>query len=146
MPDDKQTISRALILGVALISGMLLSIAAQALLAHLGLDLGAVWRGLRAPQAAQLRAAFAWWLIAGISFVAGFVIAALAKYFSAHPIRSPRLRWLAGAAAVAALTVIGQQATAPSGLSPAASVGIGLAVMCLAGVLSLLGAFFVVRR
>jgi hypothetical protein len=44
------------------------------------------------------------------------------------------------------LTIVARQATAPSGLSPAASVGIGLSVMCVAGILSLLGAFFVVRR
>lgn len=146
MPDEKQPTSRAFILGVALIGGVLLSVATQVVLAHLGLDLGGLWRGLRGPQATQLRAAFAWWLIAGISFVAGLVIAALAKFLSAHPIRSGSVQWLAGAAAVVLLTIVARQATAPSGLSPAASVGIGLSVMCVAGILSLLGAFFVVRR
>ncbi|MGZ9073559.1 MAG: hypothetical protein ACXW3G_11755 [Rhodoplanes sp.] len=146
MHDEKQPTSRAFILGVALISGVLLSVATQAVLAHLGLDLGGLWRGLRGPQATQLRAAFAWWLIAGISFVAGLVIAALAKFLSAHPIRSGSVQWLAGAAAVVLLTIVARQATAPSGLSPAAIVGIGLSVMCVAGILSLLGAFFVVRR
>ena len=146
MTDEKQPVPRLFILGVALVSGMLLSVAAQVALARLGLDLDAVWRGLRGTQATQLRAAFAWWLIAGISFVGGFVIAALAKYFSAYPVRSPGVRWVAGAIAVVALTLVAHQATARSGLSPAASVGIGLSVQCFAGMLSLLGAFFVVRR
>ena len=146
MPNDQQSYPRLFVLGVTLISGVCLSVAAQAVLVHLGLDLGAVWRGLRAPQTAQLRAAFAWWLIAGISFVAGFLIAVVSKYLAAHPVHSRAVRWIAGAAAVVALTLIGHQAAAPPGLSPGASVGIGLSVMCLAGVLSLLGAYFVVRR
>lgn len=146
MPHDQQSYPRLFVLGVALISGVCLSVAAQVVLAHFGLDLGAVWRGLRGPQTAQMRAAFAWWLIAGISFVAGSLIAVLSKYLAAHPVHSQTIRWLAGAAAVVALTLIGHQAAAPPGLPPAASVGIGLAVMCLAGILSLLGAYFVVRR
>jgi len=146
MPDDRISYSHVFVLGVALVGGMCLSVAAQAVLTHLGLDLGAVWRGLRGPQAAQLRAAFAWWLIAGVSFLAGAIIAVLSKYLFAHPIDSHGIRWVAGIAGFAALTLIAHQAAVPSGLSPAASVGIGLAVMCLAGVLSLLGAYFVVRR
>lgn len=146
MPNDHQSYPRLFVLGVALISGVCLSVAAQIALVHFGLDLGAIWRGLRGPQASQLRAAFAWWLIAGISFVAGFLIAVLSKYLTVHPVHSQTIRWLAGAAAVVALTLIGHQAAPPPGLSPAASVGIGLAVMCVAGILSLLGAYFVVRR
>lgn len=143
--NEKQPVPRLFILGVALVSGMLLSVAAQVALARLGLDLDAVWRGVRGPQA-QLRAALAWWLIAGISFLGGFVIAALAKYFSRYPVRSAGVRWVSGAIAVAALTLVAHEATARSGLPPAASVGIGISVQCLAGVLSMLGAFFVVRR
>lgn len=146
MPNDQQSNPRLFVLGVALVSGVCLSVAAQVALVHFGLDLGAVWRGLRGPQASQMRAAFAWWLIAGVSFVAGLLIAVLAKYLTAHPVHSPTIRWLAGAAAVVALTLIGHQAAPPPGLSPGASVGIGLAVMCVAGILSTLGAYFVVRR
>jgi hypothetical protein len=146
IPDNRPSSPRLFILGVALISGVCLSVAAQVALVHFGLDLGAVWRGLGGPRASQMRAAFAWWLIAGISFVAGLLIAVVSKYLTAHPVHSHTVRWLAGAATVVALTLIGHQAAPPPGLSPAASVGIGLAVMCVAGILSLLGAYFVVRR
>lgn len=146
MPDQKQPVPRLFILGLALVGGMLLSVVAQVALMHFGLDLGALWRSMSIPRSAQLRAAFAWWLIAGITFVGGFVIGALTKYFSAHPISSNRVRWAAGVAMTAIFVYVAHEAVAPTGLSPAASVGIGLAVQCLSGVLALLGAFFVVRR
>ena len=146
MTDEKKPVPRLFILGLALVSGLLISVAAQVALAKLGLDLEAVWRGLRGPQATQLRAAFAWWLIAGISFVGGFVIATSARYFSTHPVRSSGVRWVSGTILVVVLTLVARQATDRAGLSPAASVGIGLAVQCFAGVLSLLGAYFVARR
>jgi hypothetical protein len=145
MLEERQKTPRVLVVAAAMSAGLLIAIAAQAALAQFGLDLGAVWRGL-APRAAQLRAAFAWWLIAGVSFVAGFLFAALAKYLFAHPNRFVALRWLGGAAVIAGLVLVGRQAVAPSGLPPAASVLIGVAVLVLAGMLSLLGAFFVVRR
>ncbi|MFO1099160.1 MAG: hypothetical protein U1E81_13055 [Xanthobacteraceae bacterium] len=146
MPAFRQSYPREFALGVALVSGMCLSVAAQTVLAHLGLDLAAVWRGLRGPQSAQLRAAFAWWLIAGASFLAGFIVALLVKYFVAHPVYNDAVRWSAGIAGFVVLTFIAHGAATPPGLSPAASVGIGLAVMCLAAILSALGAYFVVRR
>lgn len=145
MLEEKQKTPRILVVGAAMSAGLLVAIAAQTALAQFGLDLGAVWRGL-APRAAQLRAAFAWWLIAGVAFVAGFLFAALARYLLANPTRFVLLRWLGGAAVIAVLVLVGRQAVAPSGLPPVASVLIGVAILLLAGMLSLLGAFFVVRR
>lgn len=146
MSDDKQPISRAYVLGLALVCGFLLSIAVRTILAHTGLDLAALWRGLHGPQAAQLKAAFVWWLLAAFAVASGLVIAIVTKVLSRHPIRSPALCWIAGAIFVTAATALGHEAAAPSDLPPAASVGIGLVSMGLTGVLSLLGAFFVVRR
>ncbi len=145
MPYDRQSVSRIFIIAAAMGGGILLAVTAQTVLAKLDLDLGAVWREL-GPKAGHLRAAFAWWLIAGICFIGGFVIAALAKYLLAHPTSLVWLRWIAGAAIVAGLTVVGRKAVAPPDLRPMASVVLGLSVLCLAGVVSLLGAFFVVRR
>ncbi len=145
MQYDRQSVSRMFIIAAAMSGGVLLAVTAQTALAQLGLDLGAVWREL-GPKADQLRAAFAWWLIAGICFVGGFLIAALAKYLLANPTSLIWLRWLAAAAAVAGLTIIAKKAVAPSDLRPIATVVLGVSVLCLAGVVSLLGAFFVVRR
>jgi hypothetical protein len=146
MSDKKQPVPRVLVFAAAVSVGVLLAVVAKALLAHLGLDLGALWQTLAVPRASHLRAAFAWWLIAGLSFIGGFAIAAIAKFLMANPTRFHPLRWLGGAVTVAGLTVVGHGATAPSGLKPLANVTIGVAVLALAGVLSLLGAYFAVRR
>lgn len=126
--------------------GVLLAVVVKVALARLGLDLGTLWQSVTAPHASQLRAAVAWWLIAGISFIAGFVIGALTKYLMANPNRFNALRWLGAAMIVALLVVVGREAVAPSASKPLLNVTIGVALLCLAGVLSLLGAYFTVRR
>lgn len=146
MADQTQPVPRIHLLGAAIGGGIVMAIAAQSALETYGLDLGALWGAKGAPEASELRAAAAWWLIAGVALVSGFLAATAAKLLLERPKRFLALRWLGGLAALCGLAVLGRQAAAPTGLSPGASAFIGVAVLCVAAALSLLGAFFVARR
>jgi hypothetical protein len=148
MPPTANDLSyRLLIFGAAISGGVLLAIVVQVVLAQLGLDLAAIWHAVKVPRAAQLRAATAWWLIAGITFMAGFAIAALVRYLVANPGRVRGwVGWIGGLVAVVGLTWVGREATTTKELGALASVITGLAVLVAGGALSLLGAFFAMRR
>jgi hypothetical protein len=148
MPPAANELSyRTLVLGAAISGGVVLAIVAQVILAQLGLDIATIWHAVKVPRAAQLRAAMAWWLIAGITFMAGFAIAALVRYLVANPGRIPGwVAWVGGLVAVAGLTLVGGKATASNELGAFASVTTGVAVLVAGGALSLLGAFFAMRR
>lgn len=138
---------RTLIFGAAISGGVLLAIVVQVVLAQLGLDITAIWQAAKVTRAAHLGAAMAWWLIAAVAFIAGFAIAVFVRYLVANPPRiSDRFGWAGGLVAIACLTVIGGRATASHEFSAAASVITGMAVLLAGGALSLLGAFFAVRR
>lgn len=146
MVQDKQPYPRTLIFAAGATGGLLVGLAAQIVLVRFGLDLGAVWRELFASRAAQTRSAFAWWIVAGFSFLAGFLIAAFVSYFSTNWWRLRVVRWIAGAVAVAGLAAVGHQASAPTGLAPAPNVVVGVTVIVTSTLLAMLGAFFIVRR
>ena len=148
MPPAANELSyRILVFGAAISGGVLLAVVTQVFLAQLGLDIIAIWHAVKVPRAAQLRAATAWWLIAGVTFIAGFAIAALVRYFVTHPRPiSDRVGWVGGLVAVAGLTAVGSKATASNELGALASVITGVAVLVAGGALSLLGAFFAMRR
>jgi hypothetical protein len=61
---------RRLILGGAMISGVLLALAVHMLVARYGLDLGGLWRG-DTRDFMPVGAAIAWWLIATMAFSGG---------------------------------------------------------------------------
>jgi len=138
---------RVLVFGAAISGGVLLAIVAQVTLAQLSLDLTAIWRAVGVPRAAQLRAATAWWLIAGTTFIGGFAIAALVRYLVANPgwVRGGA-GWVGGLVTVAGLTLVGREATASNDLGGFASVITAITVLVAGGALSLLGAFFAMRR
>jgi hypothetical protein len=137
---------RTLVFGTGLTGGVFFALAAQIILSHLGLDLAVAWRGLFVARAAELRSAFAWWVLAGVSFVNGFVIAALTKLLAENWWRLRPLRWLAGAALVAGLALTGHFARAAPGLGVAAHVGATLAALTLSAAMAMFGAYFAARR
>ena len=111
-PSANDPTYRLLVFGAATSGGVLLAIVVQVVLAQLGLDLAAIWRAVGVPRAAQLRAATAWWLIAGIAFMAGFAIAALVRYLVANQSRVRGwLGWVGGLFAVTGLSWVGREAT-----------------------------------
>lgn len=146
MAHDKQPYPRTLIFAAGTTGGLLVALTAQIVLVRFGLDLASVWRELFASRAAQMRSAFAWWIVAGFSFLGGFLIAAFVKYFSAHWWRLRVVRWIGGTIVVAGLTMVGHQASAPTGLAPAPNIVVGMTVIVTSALLAMLGAFFIVRR
>src|ERR1700741_742440 len=67
---------RRLILGGAMISGVLLALAVHMLGATYGLDLGGLWRA-DTHEFMPAGAAIAWWLIATVGFSGGYFTATL---------------------------------------------------------------------
>ena len=67
---------RRLILGAAMISGVLLALAVHMLGARYGLDLGGLWRS-DTHEFMPTGAAIAWWLIATVGFSGGYFTATL---------------------------------------------------------------------
>ncbi|RAI35909.1 hypothetical protein [Rhodoplanes roseus] len=146
MIDESAPFPRVLILCIAVTGGVMTAVVAQLALARFGLDLGAAWRALLGARTGQLRSAFAWWAIALASFASGFLIAAVAGWIGRTESRIAPLCWIGGLALVAGLAPVGHAAVQPSGLGPGANAALGIAVLTVAGLLSLLGAYFATRR
>ena len=99
---------RLLSFATGVIAGSLAAIAAQIYLARMNVELATAWHDLFVAWSAQFKSALAWWLVAGTALIAGYIAAALTRFLMLHwwPLRP--LRWIAGAAIVAALAVIGR--------------------------------------
>jgi hypothetical protein len=101
------TAVRLLAFATGIIAGTFAALAAQIYLAHLNIELATAWRDLFVTWHAQTRSAFAWWTMALVALVIGYIVAAMTRFMMLHwwPLRV--LRWIAGIAIVAALAVIG---------------------------------------
>jgi hypothetical protein len=135
---------RRLILAGAMISGVLLALAVHMLGQRFGLDLGGLWR-TDVSDFMPARAAIAWWLIAAMAFVGGYVTATLMH--SAASGRIPqRMRQFLIAVGVLVLAGTGQAASAPSPIPTVAGVVAGLAALCLGALMAFCGAHFALRK
>ena len=135
---------RHLILGGALVSGMLLALAVHMLGARYGLDLGGLWRS-DSKEFMPAGAAIAWWLIATAGFSGGYSVATLMA--SAASGRIPnRMRQFLIAVGVLVLAGVGQAASAPSAVPTVAGMLGGLAALVLGTVMAFCGAHFALRR
>src|SRR3979490_2286522 len=76
---------RRLILGGAMISGVLLALAVHMLGARYGLDLGGLWRS-DTHEFMPAGTAIAWWLIATVGFSGGYFTATLMHNAASGPI------------------------------------------------------------
>src|SRR5271166_185695 len=135
-----------LVYGTALTCGVLAAIAVQIQLSRAGFDFISLWQNLFSSRAMQLRTAGPWWAIAGMAFiVSGAVAAALSRV--TLPWRRLRLlRWAAGAVVVFLLADIGHHAAALPPAGAAANTAASLAVLMIAALMALCGAYFTVRR
>ncbi len=138
---------RVLIYAVALTCGVLTALAVQICLSRAGYDPVAKWQDLFAAKGLQLRAAGPWWAIAGAAFIASGASAAALSRLPLPWRRLRALRWTLAAASVFGLAHIGHWAAAlPNASTPAgASVAASLAVLFIAALMSLLGAYFTAR-
>jgi len=140
---DKSTyFPRRLILAGAMLSGVLLALAVHMLGARFGLDLGGLWR---LGGAIPAGAAVAWWLIATVAFVGGYVTATLMDSAISGQI-TQRMRQLLIGIVVLLLAGAGQAAAGPSPIPTIAGVIAGLAALCLGGLMAFCGAHFALRK
>jgi hypothetical protein len=135
---------RRLILGGAMISGVLLALAVHMLGARYGLDLGGLWRS-DTTDFMPAGAAIAWWLIATVGFSGGYFPATLMDSAVSGEIPM-RMRQFLIAVGVLVLAGAGQAAAAPSPIPTLAGVLTGLAALGLGAVMAFCGAHFALRK
>ena len=135
---------RRLILGGAVISGVLLALAVHMLFARYGLDLGGLWRS-DTRNFMPAGAAIAWWMIATVAFSGGYFTANLMH--SAVSGQIPRrMRQFLIAVGVLLLAGAGQAAAAPSAIPTISGVLAGIAALCLGAVMAFCGSHFALRK
>src|SRR5277367_6349822 len=127
-------IPRRLILGGAMISGVLLALAVHMLVARYGLDLGGLWQS-DSHDFMPAGAAIAWWLIASVGFCGGYFTGTLLE--SAASGQIPR-RLQQFVIVVGALVLAGaaQTASTPGPIPTISSVLAGVAALCLGAVMA----------
>jgi hypothetical protein len=135
---------RRLILGGAMISGVLLALAVHMLGARYGLDLGGLWRS-DTREFMPAGAAIAWWLIATVAFSGGYFTAELMDSAVSGQIPQ-RMRQFLIAIGVLLLAGAGQVASAPSPLPTVSGVLAGVAALCLGAAMAFCGAHFALRK
>jgi hypothetical protein len=135
---------RWLILGGAMISGVLLALAVHMLGARYGLDLGGLWRS-GTSDFMPAGAAIAWWLIATVGFCGGYFTATLMHSAVSGQIPQ-RMRQFLIAVGVLLLAGAGQEASAPRGIPTVSGVLAGLAALCLGAAVAFCGAHFALRK
>ncbi|QPF82861.1 hypothetical protein IC762_24360 [Bradyrhizobium genosp. L] len=143
MPETT-TFPRYLILGGAMVTGVLLALAVHMLGARYGLDLGGLWRS-DTHEFMPAGAAIAWWLIASVGFSGGYFTANLMHSAAAGQIPR-RMRQFLIVIGVLILAGTGQAAAAPSTGSTISAVLAGLAALCLGAVMAFCGAYFALRK
>jgi hypothetical protein len=139
-------IPRALVLVAATTCGVIAAIAAQIALAQRGIELTSIWRELLSARGRQISAAGAWWMIAGSGLLAGAIVAAALSRFPLPWLRFRVLRWIVGAAIVAALAHIGHSAVAKAGVAVSIHFVASFAATCAAALAALFGAYFAAKR
>jgi len=135
---------RRLILGGAIISGVLLALAVHMLGARYGLDLGGLWR-TDTHEFMPAGAAIAWWLIASVGFSGGYFTASLMDSAVSGQIPQ-RIRQFLIAVGVLILAGAGQAASAPSPIPTISGVLAGLAALGLGAAMAFCGAHFSLRK
>src|SRR5215207_11507356 len=126
---NKTYFPRRIILGGALISGMLLALAAHMLGQGFGLNIAGLWQ-LGGSAGTPAAAAVAWWLISSMAFVGGFFTAAVMDRAVAGHLPRP-LRGLLIAVLIMFLAAAGQAASAPSATPTIAGMLTGVAALAI---------------
>jgi len=133
-----------LILAGAMITGVMLALAVHMLGVRFGLDLGRLWSD-DASSFMPAGSAVAWWLIAAMGFVGGYVTANLMHSAASGHIPR-RMRNFLIVIGVLVLAGAGQAASAPNATPTASGVLAGLAALGLGGAMAFCGAHFALRK
>lgn len=131
-----------LILGGALIIGMLLALAVHMIGQQFGLNLGGLWR---TDSGTATAAAIAWWIMSSMGFVGGYLTASLMTSAASGQLPTPLRNFLV-VVLVIFLAAAGQAAAVPSGAPSIAGLLTGLVALVAGGVMAFCGAYFALRR
>src|SRR4029078_3033949 len=124
---DATPFPRHMIVAGAMVCGVLLALAFHMIGRRFGLDLAALWRD---AGVIPIGAALAWWLIATIAFVGGFVTASLMSGAASGQSSRPMWQFLVGLLVVV-LAGAGQVASGPPGGPTVAGVLAGVSALIL---------------
>ena len=138
-------VPRTLVLVAATTCGVLAAIAAQIVLAQRGIELAGVWREF-SSRGFHLRAAGAWWMMAGSALLVGAAVAAALSRFPLPWLGFRLLRWIAGAALVAALAHVGHAAAMQEGVAIGVHTAASVAAVFAAAATALFGAYFAAKH
>ena len=139
---DNAPFPRHLIVAGAMVCGVLLALAFHMIGRSFGLDLAAPWRD---SSVIPIGAALAWWLIATIAFVGGFVTASLMSGAASGEISRPMWLFLIGVL-VLVLAGAGQVASGPPGGPSVAGFLAGVSALVLGAGTAFCGAHFASRK
>jgi hypothetical protein len=134
--------SRLVPLTAAMSGGVIVAMVVQIMLARYGIELTGVWRSLSSNTGGHLRAALAWWAMAGAAFLASFLIGAVMSRFSWLYLRF--LRVAAAAVLAFGLASLGHGAPVPAAVASAHALAT-LAALVVAMMMAGFGAYFAVR-
>ncbi len=140
---DKSKILPTHVFAVAVMSGLLIAMVTQIMLARSGIELAGVWRNLFAANQPQLRSALAWWATAGAAFIGGFAVAFVMSRIEWLYLRFLR-GWLA-AALVIALAMLARDIPAADGVAIGAYLGAGAAAIVVSAFMASFGSYFALR-
>ena len=134
---------RYLILGGAMVSGVLLALAVHMLGARYGLDLSGLWRS-DTREFMPAGAAIAWWLIATVGFSGGYFIATIMHSAASGQIPK-RMQQFLIVVGVLLLAGTGRAISGPSPVPSASGVLAGTVALCLGALMAFCGAHFALR-
>ncbi len=99
MAHMQRKLSPGLIFGAAVTCGTFAALATHILLRGAGIELVAMWRHLAPSNAAEMKAALAWWATAGAALAASWIAVVVLRRQPIARRRARILRWLLGAGA-----------------------------------------------
>jgi hypothetical protein len=146
MPQIQRELPPALIFGAAVTCGVLAALAAHILLRGAGIELLAMWRGIAPTNAAEMKAALAWWLTAGSALAASWIAVIM---LSAPPIarhHARLLQWLLAGVLVGSLAGIGHSAAGQANVATVHQVAGSLLALGLGALMALCGTHFAMKR
>ncbi|EKS27535.1 Uncharacterised protein [Afipia felis] len=143
MPGTPYFSPRLILTGAAMF-GMLLALGVHILGQRFGLDLGDLW-GTSNNSIIPATAAIAWWLIAAVAFVGGYITASL--LYSAVSGHLPRrLQHALIAGGLLLLIAAGQAASGPSAVPTLHGFYNGIVALILGAAMAFAGAHFALAR
>lgn len=140
---EPASFSRHIVFAGAVLFGVLLALGIHIIIQRFNLNLGDLWKS-DVPELIPARAALAWWLIAAVAFLAGYIAATLMHQPATGQIPR-RIRQFLIVVGVIMLAAAGQAASAPSPIPTMAGLLAGLGALGLGAVMSFCGAHFALR-